>query len=505
MLCKNPPIINDFYKRMTEQLSRRVLIASSHPLFGQGLHRLLQERRQAGVEVVGMVATVDEALAALDQLHPDLIIVDYDDQALNRDEFLARFVEGESKLRVVLLSLHSPQEAIVYDRRTLAASQIDNWLEEWTYLDETQKSPIKQGDEIPKVENRRRSVMKKYIHIVVAAVLVVIVAAGLIFWLENGGTAALLPEAASAQAEPIDQLFGLEFKVIAFLFALIVVMMVYSMVVFRRKKGDLTDAEHIEGNTKLEITWTAIPLAAVLFFAFLGGQSLAETLRADPQPEIVNVIGQKWQWSFEYPVDSVAVDKIASPVMYMPVDKQSILYLSSRDIIHSFWVPEFRVKQDALPGGENMVRTLRVTPTKEGTYYLRCAELCGQNHTNMIAEVRVVSQSEFDAWLTGEVAKLSDPVAIGQNVYENNCKACHTIDGSKGVGPSWLGLYGREETLTDGTTVVVDEAYIIESIINTNAKIVAGYPAGVMPQNYGEVLTEEQINGVIEYIRTLVP
>jgi cytochrome c oxidase subunit 2 len=489
---------------MQEQPTRRVLIASNHALFGQGLRRLLQERREAGVEVVGMVSSVDEALAALEQLHPDLIVVDYDDKSLNREEFLARFVEGETKLRVVLLSLQSPQEAIVYDRRTLAASQIDNWLEEWNYSDEVQKSPIQQGDKYPKVENRRRSVMKKYIHMVVAAVLVVVVAAGLIYLLENGGTAALLPVAASAQAEPIDSLFGLELKVIAFLFSLIVVLMLYSIVVFRRKKGDLEDAEHIEGNTKLEITWTAIPLATVLFFAFLGGQSLADTLRADPQPEIISVIGQKWQWSFEYPVESVAVDKVASAVMYMPVDKQSILYLSSRDIIHSFWVPEFRVKQDALPGGEDFVRTLRVTPTQEGTYYLRCAELCGEQHTNMIAEVRVVSQAEFDAWVTGEVAKLSDPVAIGQNVYENNCKACHSIDGSDGVGPTWLGLLGEQVELTDGTTFTSDEAYILESITNPNAKIVAGFPAGVMPQNYAEVLTEEQINGLIEYIRTLV-
>jgi len=490
---------------MTDQTTRRVLIASNHALFGQGLRSLLKERRQAGVEVVGMVSTVDEALAALDRLHPDLIIVDYDDKDLNRDEFLARFVEGESKLRVVLLSLHSPQEAIIYDRRTLAASQIDNWLEEWTYSDEYQKLPIQQGEMYPKEENRRRSVMKKYIHMIVAAVLVVIVAAGLIYLLDNGGTAALLPQAASAQAEPIDSLFDIEFKVIAFLFSLIVVLMLYSIVFFRRKKGDETDAEHIEGNTTLEVTWTAIPLAAVLFFAYLGGQSLAETLRADPRPEIISVIGQKWQWSFEYPVDSVAVDKVASPVMYMPVDKQSILYLSSRDIIHSFWVPEFRVKQAALPGGEDFVRTLRVTPTKEGVYYLRCAELCGQQHTTMIAEVRVVSEDEFIAWRNGEVAKLSDPVAIGQSVYENNCKACHTLDGTQGVGPSWLGLYGRQEALTDGSTVTADDAYIINSILNPNAQVVAGFPAGVMPQNYAEVLTEEQINALIEFIKTIVP
>ena len=119
---------------MTKDVNkRRVLIASSHALFGQGLRSLLLERQAAGVEVIGMVTNLGEALEALDRLTPDLIIVDYDDENLNRDEFLARFVEGEKKLRVVLLSLQSGKKALVYERRTLAAAQIDDWLEEWTY------------------------------------------------------------------------------------------------------------------------------------------------------------------------------------------------------------------------------------------------------------------------------------------------------------------------------------------------------------------------------------
>lgn len=120
----------------TPAYTRRVLIASGHSLFGQGLRSLLQERKNLGVEVVGIVSDLNGALKALEQLNPDLIIVDYDDQNLNRDEFLARFVEGEKNLRVVLLSLQSSGDAIVYDRRTMAASQIDNWLEEWNVVNE---------------------------------------------------------------------------------------------------------------------------------------------------------------------------------------------------------------------------------------------------------------------------------------------------------------------------------------------------------------------------------
>ena len=122
-----------------DENKRRVLIASSHALFGEGLRSLLLERKDTGVKVVGMVSNLEETLDALEKINPDLIIVDYDDKNLNRDEFLARFVEGEKKLRVVLLSLLSGSEAIVYDRRTLAAAQIDDWLDEWTYPDEVSK------------------------------------------------------------------------------------------------------------------------------------------------------------------------------------------------------------------------------------------------------------------------------------------------------------------------------------------------------------------------------
>jgi DNA-binding NarL/FixJ family response regulator len=123
----------EILKTPLNERPRQVLIASSHSLFGKGLQNLLMERGHSGVDVVGIVSNLDEALSALEQLSPDLIVVDYDDQDLNREEFLARFVEGEQKLRVVLLSLQSTGEAIVYDRRTMSALQIDNWLEEWKY------------------------------------------------------------------------------------------------------------------------------------------------------------------------------------------------------------------------------------------------------------------------------------------------------------------------------------------------------------------------------------
>lgn len=481
---------------------RRVLIASSHGLFAQGLRSLLQERQATEVEVVGVVSDLAQAMTALERFNPDLIIVDYDDEALNRDEFLARFVEGEKKLRVVLLSLQSAQEAIIYDRRTLAASQIDDWLKEWQFseekefpLAESRLSDAKDQNRSVSMKNRARAVL----HLVIASALVVVSTFVVYFILQN---IRLLPVPASAQAASIDSLFQGQLVVISFLFSLIVIFMVYSIVVFRRKKGDTNDAAHVEGNTKLEITWTVIPLATVFVFAIWGGQSLREVTRPEPRPLVVNVIGQQWSWRFEYPIQGS--DNIISDKLYLPVDKPVLLRLSSVDVIHSFWVPEFRVKQDALPGGEDFVRPLRVTPTQLGNFKLRCAELCGELHTSMESDVFVVSQEDFEAWLLEQSGESDDPVVRGEKVAQNfGCLACHSLDGSQLVGPSWQGLFGSQVPLEDGSNVLADEAYLRESIINTNAKIHQGFPASVMPQNFGETMTERQINDIIEYIKSL--
>lgn len=476
--------------------ARRVLIASSHPLFGQGLRSLLQQRSQAGVTVVGMVASLEEALAALENLKPDLIIVDYDDEALNRDEFLARFVEGEQKLRVVLLSLQSAGEAVVYDRRTMAAAQIDDWLEEWTFAEDTPNasavsSSSDRGAE-KQVANRRRN-MK---HLIVAGILVIVVTALLIVGLEN---ARILPIQASAQAVTIDRLFDLEFKIIAFLFALIVVLMVYSIIVFRRRKGDLEDAAHVEGNARLEALWTIVPLLTVLYLAYLGGYSLAETVRAEPQALEIKVIGQQWSWRFEYPDYG-----IISNELILPVDRQALLRLISNDVIHSFWVPEFRVKQDALPGDSGFVRDLRITPTMLGDYKVRCAELCGTQHATMLAPVRVISQEEFDAWVDEQVAAMGGGGAEQGALLAQNygCLACHSVDGTELVGPTWQGLFQHEVPLADGTTTIADEEYLYQSIVNPGAELVAGFQ-NIMPANFSEQLTDDEINAIIEYIKTL--
>lgn len=470
---------------------QRVLIASSHALFGQGLRSLLQSRKQADVEVIGVVSTIEEAMLALEKSDPDLIIVDYDDKILNREEFLARFVEGEKKLRVVLLSLNEAQDALVYERRTLAASRIDDWLEEWNDT----KSTVVQNDSGKggTINEQNRSNSMK--HLIAAGILVVLVTVGLIFGM---GQIRLLPVAASAQAQPIDYMFNLEFIVIAFLFSLIVVMMVYSIVVFRRKRGDTTDAKHVEGNTRLEVVWTAIPLMTVLAFAYLGSWSLGETTRADPKPLEVNVIGAQWVWRFEYPTLGIVSNELR-----LPVDKQVLLHLWSTDVIHSFWVPEFRVKQDALPGGGELTRDLRITPNRIGEYKVRCAELCGLKHSFMESPVIVMAQADFDAWVAEQTGESADPVERGQKWYTTyGCNACHSLDGTPGVGPSWKGIYGEQVTFTDGTSGIVDDNYLYESIRNPALKIVQGYQ-NLMPANVAVDLTDDKINDIIRFIESL--
>jgi cytochrome c oxidase subunit II len=467
--------------------SRRILIVSSHPLFGKGLRRLLEERGEADVRVVGMVSSVEEAVAALQTLRPDLVIVDYDDEKVNRDEFLAHFVESAGQLRVVLLSLkEGGSEAIVYDRRNLAAAQIDDWLREWTYSGSTETRVVKEIDQ-------RRSNMK---HFIFAAALVMVITVVGVFGLER---VQLLPVAASAQAGPIDQLFGLHFRIIAFLFALIVGLMLYSIIVFRRRPGDDSDAEHIEGNTNLEVLWTIVPLAVVIYVSYLGAVILGDITRPDPRPLEVRVVASQWNWRFEYPEW-----QLTSNELVLPANKQTLLKMISTDVIHSFWIPEFRVKQDILPGGDDMVRELRVTPNLEGEYTLRCAEMCGRLHANMEAPVVVLSQVDFDAWVTEQSQAVpEDPIERGRFwAQQYGCLACHSTDGTPLIGPTWQGVYMHEVPLEDGTTVIADEAYLYESIVDPGAKIVLGF-ANIMPANIAEDMTEEQIAEVIEFIKTL--
>ncbi len=332
-------------------------------------------------------------------------------------------------------------------------------------------------------------------HFVIVGVLVVVVTVVVSLLLSS---IQLLPVAASAQAGPIDRLFDLHFKLIAFLFSLIVVFIVYSVVVFRRKPGETGDGDHFEGHYGLEVAWTILPLAVVIYFSYIGAETLAETRRTDPQALEVNVIGSQWSWRFEYPEWGFSDSEL-----HLPVGRQVLLRLSSEDVLHSFWVPEFRVKQDALPGAD-LIKELRVTPTLIGAYKVRCAELCGRRHAYMENPVIVVSTADFDAWIREKTFVSDDPVVRGEKwARDFGCTACHSIDGTQIVGPTWLGLFGKQETLLDGSTATADEAYLRTSILEPNAQIPVGFAPNIMPLNFGERLTAEQVSDLIAYIQSL--
>jgi cytochrome c oxidase subunit 2 len=332
--------------------------------------------------------------------------------------------------------------------------------------------------------------MRRYVIIFV----LVIVSTFLVHsWLISIG---LFPTEASAQSIPVDQLFYVHLWMISFLFSLIMVTLIFSLVAFHRRKGEQGDGAYLTGNSALEITWTSIPLMAVLVLAYVGAKTLGAIGVIDPSALQVKVTAGQWYWQFQYPEYG-----ITSSELYLPVQKQIDLEMTSVDVIHSFWVPEFRVKQDIIPG-----RTvdLRVTPILIGQYTVRCSELCGLRHAYMETPVYVLSQADFDQWVSQQQSATSaSPELRGQQLAQQyGCANCHSTDGSSNIGPTWLHLYGSTVNLSDGTSVTADDTYLSNSILDPNFQIVAGFPANVMP-NFSNVLTQTDVAALQAYIKTL--
>jgi cytochrome c oxidase subunit 2 len=208
-------------------------------------------------------------------------------------------------------------------------------------------------------------------------------------------------EQASTAADDIDRLLDVMIVLSSFVFSIVMVMMGYSIWRYRARPGDESDGAPIHGNTKLEIAWTVIPTIIVLFGAGYSWIVLNDIGEAKADRMVVDVTAQQFAWSFEYP-DA----KVKSQILHVPVDRQSEFKLHALDVVHSFWVPEWRIKKDAVPG---ITTRAYVTPDKEGTYSLVCAELCGLGHAAMRATVIVESRQEFDAWLSGQRASAGQP------------------------------------------------------------------------------------------------
>ncbi len=303
-----------------------------------------------------------------------------------------------------------------------------------------------------------------------------------------------MPPPGSTSAAGVDKLFYFIFWLSVFFFVLIVSLMVFFIVRYRHREGRGPEKSPTH-HTALEITWSVIPLILVLFIFYFGFKGYVDLYTPPENAYEIQVVGQKWQWFFNYP------NGVVNENLHVPVDTPVRLVITSEDVIHSLYIPAFRLKMDAVPGRYSKVWFNAKEP---GEYDLFCAEYCGTGHSDMMAKVVVHDVGEFEKWMAdaADIFKDRSLAEVGEYLYKSRgCAQCHTVDGSANVGPSFLNAYGREERFKDGSTYTVDENYVRESILNPGAKIVAGYQ-NVMPTYQGK-LKEREITAIIEYLKSI--
>jgi cytochrome c oxidase subunit 2 len=302
-----------------------------------------------------------------------------------------------------------------------------------------------------------------------------------------------MPPQATEVAHNVDVLY--EFLLVISLISCILVIggLIYFAYKYRRQ-SDTDKTPYISHNATLEFLWSFIPF--VLFMvAFVWGWIVYSQLRTMPTDALeIMVHGQKWNWTFNYKNGRTSASEA-----FVPVGQSVRLIMGSSDVIHSFYVPAFRYKQDVVPG---RYTSLWFKADKEGDYQVFCAEYCGDQHSGMLAKIHVVPREKFEDWLSNDPYKDLPLAEIGKKVYSTRCIACHNLTEQKNVGPGWKGVFGKLEKLEGGSEVTVDENYVRESILDPNAKIVLGFPRGVMPTFAGQ-LSEQEISGAIEFIKSL--
>ncbi len=313
----------------------------------------------------------------------------------------------------------------------------------------------------------------------------------------SGSGNIFLPKGTSTVAPQVDALFSFVFIVSIILFVIVVGGTFLFVFRYRKQKRQkVTFTEDLSENTKLEVVWTIIPFILVLIVFFWGFKSYMNIRLAPGDAIDVKVTAQKWFWQFDYPDGVSSTNELVVPVG-VPVR----LTMSSQDVIHSFFVPNFRVKMDVLP---NRYTVAWFEATEPGEYDLFCTEYCGTGHSKMLGKVRAVSENQYLAWIEenssfGEGVSLPE---LGAKLYKAKaCNTCHSTDGSPLVGPSFKGVYGHRVELSDGSTVTADENYLRESILKPQAKVVKGFQP-VMP-TYQSILKPREVDALIEYIKSL--
>jgi cytochrome c oxidase subunit 2 len=316
------------------------------------------------------------------------------------------------------------------------------------------------------------------------------------------------PSEASTQAHKIDTLWDVLLICSVPVFVLVTVVVLTSVIEFRVRRGEEElDGPPIHGNTRLEVVWTAVPallLVSLCTYAYVVLTDI-EQAPASAKERHVTVVGEQFTWTFEYPGAGAGGKALKTSQLYLPVGQSVKFDVRSKDVIHDFWVPEFRMKIDAVPG---ITTSYRITPTKPGNYPVVCAELCGLGHAFMRQTAHVLPRDRFDAWLAkatkpaqaaapgGGGAAKPDGKAIftrGNAAGATACASCHQLADAgspKGVGP----------TLDQAVPTLGGPAGIRKAIVDPGADVAKGFPAGVMPTNYGDVLSPEELDALTTYL-----
>src|SRR5579863_3731737 len=302
----------------------------------------------------------------------------------------------------------------------------------------------------------------------------------------------LWPAPASTGAGNVDALYIFLVLISGFMCLAIFTMIVIFALRFRRRRG--VEAEQIEGSTALEITWSVVPLG-IFMVIFAWGAIIYFKERTPPRGATeVYVVAKQWMWKLEHEEGLREINEL-----HVPVGRDVKMIMTSQDVIHSFYIPAFRIKQDVLPG---RYTTLWFRATKPGVYHLFCAEYCGSQHSGMIGQVVVMEPAQYQAWLSDGVTSGS-LAQNGESIFQQlGCPTCHRSD-TQGRGPNLVGIFGGQVLLEDGRTVIADENYVRESILSPSAKVVRGFKP-IMPVFQG-LVSEEQLNALVAYIKSLSP
>ncbi|HEY4346391.1 MAG TPA: cytochrome c oxidase subunit II [Gaiellaceae bacterium] len=308
-----------------------------------------------------------------------------------------------------------------------------------------------------------------------------------------------LPDPASKEAGRINFVYWFTIVICLFVFSVVAAILVYAMINFRVKDGDLSDGPPVHGHTMIEIIWTIIPTVLVTAVSIVSAIVLAQDSHAGKNPLVIKVYGEQFAWTFQYP------NKQFYPDLHLPVGRGVKLEITSKDVLHSFWVPQFAQKQDAVPGQNN---ELVITPNRLGTFPVICTELCGLGHSVMRSQAVVMSDADWTKWYTGSSVPTppttgggtgGGDAAVAHTFTASGCGACHVfgaIAGATGtIGPSLEKL--KEDAAKAGQPL---DAYIEKSITDPDAYIVPSYQPGLMPATFSKTIPKDQLDALVQYL-----